>query len=141
MHASMKLAGFELIVPDIDAALALFVDGLGLELVERRSSTDPAGEVAVVAAGDAAISLLQPSDAGPGYVMPNREARLSQIVFSVEAGRALDLATNIAERGLTARQIDEAQFFVTPAATEGLIGLATAIVVTGEDDDQPSEPS
>jgi len=141
MQPAVKLVGFELIVEQIDTALSLFVDAFGLELVERRSSIDPAGEVAVVAAGDAAISLLQPADAGPGHVLPDREPRLSQIVLSVEAGQSVELAEKIAEQGLTAQRIDARRFFVTPAATEGLLGLTTAIVVTTADESQPTDPS
>ncbi|MGK0273945.1 MAG: hypothetical protein ACI9N0_000318 [Ilumatobacter sp.] len=130
-----NLVGLELIVEQIDSALALFVDGLGLELVERRMSVDPAGEIAILAAGDAAITLLQPATSGPGFLLPKREPRLSQIIFSVDKERIDELAAAINEAGIPAQGIDSARFFVPPPATEGLLGFQTAIVVAGIDHD------
>jgi catechol 2,3-dioxygenase-like lactoylglutathione lyase family enzyme len=131
----VNLIGFELIVQEIDSALALFVDGLGLELVERRMSVDPAGEMAIIASGDTAITLLQPATSGPGHLLAKREPRLSQIIFSVDKERIDELAADVNEAGIPAQGIDATRFFVPPPATEGLLGFQTAIVVAGIDHD------
>jgi catechol 2,3-dioxygenase-like lactoylglutathione lyase family enzyme len=132
-----NLIGFELIVEHIDSALALFVDGLGLELVERRTSIDPAGEIAILAAGDAAITLLQPATSGPGHLMAKREPRLSQIIFSVDKDQLDELAADITDAGLPVQGMGGTRFFVPPPATEGLLGFPTAIVVAGIENGAP----
>ena len=142
MCSKVNLVGFELIVEQIDSALALFVDGLGLELVVRRTSIDPAGEIAIIAAGDAAITLLQPATSGPGHLLPKREPRLSQIIFSIDEDKIDELAADIIESGIPAQQMLRSRFFVPPPATEGLLGFQTTIVVAGiENDAQLDTPS
>lgn len=125
-----NLVGVELIVAQIDAALALFVDALGLELVERRASTDPVGEIALVAAGDAVITLLAPADKGPGFVLSDREPRLSQIVLATPSAGVAELASRVTEAGVPVQTTSETSFFVTPSGCKGALGAKTAVVVT-----------
>lgn len=115
---------------EISKALELLVDALGFELVERRPSTDPVGEIALVQLGDVLITLLAPAESGPGFVLPDREPRLSQIVLAAPPAEVGDLAVRVAEAGATA-QGDAGSFFVTPAVCTGALGMRTAIVVTG----------
>lgn len=119
----------------IDAALALFVDALGLELLERRASTDPVGEVAIVAAGDAMITLLAPADHGPGFVLSDREPRLSQIVLATPAADVADLASRVTEAGVPVQTSSDTSFFVTPSGCQGALGAKTAVVVAGVADE------
>jgi catechol 2,3-dioxygenase-like lactoylglutathione lyase family enzyme len=130
-----KLLGIELIVHEMSSALALLVDALGLELVDRFVSTDPAGEVAVLEAGDIAVTLLQPAGGGPGFVLPKREPRLAQIVFGVSAEGLAGVARDLAASGVPTQVVDDARFFVPPASVEGALGLQTAVVVTRADVD------
>lgn len=126
-----NLVGVELIVAELDDALALFVDALGLELVERRASTDPVGELAIVAAGDAVITLLAPSDKGPGFVLPERVPRLSQIVLATPSADVAELASRVTEAGVPVQTTSDTSFFVTPSGCRGALGVKTAVVVTG----------
>lgn len=130
MPRASNLIGFELIVPDLSAALVLFVDALGLELVERRASTDPSGEIAVLAIGDAAITLLQPAETGPGNIMPKRDPRLSQIVLGVAPDELGALADEVVEMGIPVQPIDASRCFLPPVAIEGFLGVPTAVVLT-----------
>ncbi len=141
MPVPAKLVGFELIVHEIDSALALFVDAMGLELVSRHTSTDPAGEIAIINAGDAAITLLKPATDGPGHMVPKREPRLSQIIFSTGVDDVTELASDVAEHGIAAQRVDDARFFVPPAVCEGLLGIHAAVVVIGIDDDAADDRS
>lgn len=125
-----NLVGIELIVAEIDSALSMFVDALGLELVERRRSTDPVGEVAIVAAGDAVITLLAPADRGPGFVLSDREPRLSQIVLASPSADVATLGVRVAEAGIPVQVTGETSFFVTPSGCRGALGAKTAVVVT-----------
>lgn len=52
-------------VHDLDAALAFYRDGLGLEMTERREVPEEGVEIAFLPAGEGEIELLQPlSDEG-----------------------------------------------------------------------------
>jgi catechol 2,3-dioxygenase-like lactoylglutathione lyase family enzyme len=126
---SVNLVGLELVVPDLDAALALLVEALGLEVVERRRSEDPAGEIAVLLAGAVGITLLQPSDAGPGHVLADRQPRVTQLVFGADPREVDNLMTAIAELGISVQLLDAERFFVPPAAAQGVLGVRTAVVV------------
>ena len=128
-HAA-KLVGFELIVPNLTAALALFVDALGLDLVDRRASTDPSGEIAVLAIGDAAITLLEPAEHGPGNVLPKRDPRLSQIVLGVASDELDGLAEHVVEAGIPVQAVDTTRCFLPPVAMRGFLGISTAVVLT-----------
>lgn len=136
-----NLLAIEIIVHDIDAGLALFRDAMGLELVERFTSTDPAGEMAILAVGgDLALTLFAPSASGPGYVLPKREPRLSQLVFGVESGALTGAAADLAEAGIAVQHVDDARFFVPPATIAGLLGVQAAIVMTGVAEAAAPEP-
>lgn len=125
-----KLVAIEIIVHDISAALALFCDAMGLELVERFANTDPVGEMAIVATGDLALTLFEPSASGPGYVLPKREPRLSQLVFAVEPGALAGAAAGLGEAGIATQPVGDTRCYVPPASTAGLLGLQAAIVIT-----------
>lgn len=130
MPRASNLVGFELIVPNLSAALVLFVDTLGLELIERRRTTDPIGELAVLAIGDAAITLLEPAETGPGNILPKREPRLSQIVLGVAPDELPALADDVVEAGIPVQTIDETRCFLPPVAMSGFLGISAAVVLT-----------
>jgi len=125
-----KLLGIEIIIQDISAALALLVDALGLELAERFTSIDPAGQMAVLSVGDVAITLFEPASSGPGFVLPTREPRLSQIILGVAAGELVSAGERLSAAGIASQHADESRFFVPPATVAGALGVQTAIVLT-----------
>jgi catechol 2,3-dioxygenase-like lactoylglutathione lyase family enzyme len=133
VESDVTLVGLEMLVADIDAALSLFQGALGLELVERRTSDDPAGEVAVLALGDAALTLLAPSAQGPGRILDNRTPRVSQVFLGVTPGAVGPTAEALAARGAAVNVIDALRCFVPPAVVEGATGIATALTVVGVD--------
>ena len=49
-------------VRDLDAALAFYRDGLGLEVTERREEPEEGVEIAFLPAGEGEIELLRPLD-------------------------------------------------------------------------------
>lgn len=135
MHHPVKLVGCELIVADLDDALTLLVDVLGLELVERRVSDDPQGELAVLAIGDAAITLLAPAAEGPGKILGEREPRLAQVILGVPEGSNVGFVEQIAESGFSVQVVDERRCFVPPGSARGALGVNTAIMLTALPDD------
>ncbi len=55
-----------IVVRDLDAALALYRDALGLEMTERREAPEEGVEIAFLPAGEGEIELLRPMDAESG---------------------------------------------------------------------------
>ena len=120
-----------MMVPEIDAALVLLGDAFGLEMIERRSSLDPAGEIAVLKAGGVAITLLQAADHGPGFVVPGREPRVTQLVFGVAGDDTATIRMAVTETGLPTLPFGDGGFYVTPNGGEGLFGFEIATIVMG----------
>lgn len=127
----VKLVSLELIVADLDAALALWTDVLHFELVDRAPTETIAGEIAIVTDGHLAITLLRPADAGPGHVLHDRTPRLSQIVL--QSTDVADLARSVSEAGLAVSPTATG-FYVTPESVGGALGSEVAVVVADADD-------
>ncbi len=129
MADPISLLGFELIVADLDRALALFVDLFGFEVHQRGSSDLVAGDMAIVTDGRFAITLLQPTTEGDAPILPDRTPRLSQLVLG--AGTvAIDHVTEaVVESGLAITPTSRG-FFMKPESIAGVLGIETAIVVT-----------
>jgi catechol 2,3-dioxygenase-like lactoylglutathione lyase family enzyme len=131
MEPVSQLIGVELIVEDLDRAIELFTDVLGLEVVSEGPSATIVGRVAVIDAGAVAVTLLEPSSSGPGHVLAERSPRLSQLVFGVpegdDAGLLLDRSV---EAGLAAQIMGPGTFYLSPESVSGALGQRTAVVVT-----------
>lgn len=138
MNDPPTLLGLEVIVDDLDRAITLFTDVLGLQLVDRGPSTLIEADTAVIDAGPVAITLLAPKAHGPGRILPNREPRVSQFVFGAASTAAVDeLRDGITEAGLAVAPVSDNHFFVTPESISGALGVAAAIVVVPH----PAPPS
>lgn len=123
------LLGIEIVVSDLDRAIAFFAEVLGLEVTTRGPSPLVEADTAVVDAGSVAITLLAPKDHGPGRVLPNREPRVSQFVLGGGDGAGLTaLRDGVAEAGLAVVALDGGGFYVTPEAVTGALGIAAAVV-------------
>jgi catechol 2,3-dioxygenase-like lactoylglutathione lyase family enzyme len=123
------LLSVEIIVDSLDRALEFLVGILGCDLIDRRPSENPVGEIALVDAGSIVLSLLEPSSAGPGYVLPIRDPRFSQLVFSA-AGDDDQAEHGCIDAGLAVTQLDGGGWYLSPPAVAGALGVFTAIVVT-----------
>lgn len=124
------LLGLEIVVADLDRALAFLVDVLGLELVSRSPAGLVEGEMAVVDCGSVAITLLAPAAHGPGRILGNRDPRVSQLVFGVRGDDAVTgLQQQMTESGLAIVPAASSGFFATPESMVGALGLPTAVVV------------
>lgn len=134
MEGGLTALGIELIVDDLDRAIELFTDVLGLTLIDRGPSGLVVGEAATIDAGGIVISLLAPSAVGPGTVLAERTPRLSQIVLGdVSGGDVTPALARCAERGLAVARLGDRAFHVTPESAEGALGLPVAVVVTSVD--------
>lgn len=148
MTGTMAMAGIELLVDDLDRAVALWTDVLGFDLAERGPALHVAGQVAVVTDGHLAVTLLEPAAAGPGPVLADRTPRLTQIVLtgSAPSGDPEGSAGSAGSEGpdgpgdRAGERAVEAGFSVVPTAdgfylapetVAGALGAEVAVVVTG----------
>ncbi len=132
MSNSTRAIGLELIVDDLDRAIELFTEVLGLPLLSRTPSELVLGEVAVVDAGSVVISLLQPASSGEGSLLAERAPRLSQLIFDAD-----DLAAvreRSIERGLSVAPTDAKRFHLSPESVQGALGQPVAIVMARVDE-------
>ncbi len=73
-------------VRDLDAALAFYRDGLGLEMTERRVVPEEGVEIAFLPAGEGEIELLQPlsEEGGVARFLEKRGEGLHHICLRVD---------------------------------------------------------
>jgi methylmalonyl-CoA/ethylmalonyl-CoA epimerase len=115
-------------VEDIDAALALYRDALGMPLVHRETVTEQGVDAALLDVGDGHVELLQPlgSDTPVGKYLARKGPGLHHVAY-----RVADIDATLgalAEAGL--RLIDERPrigirnsrvAFIHPASTGGVL--------------------
>lgn len=131
MKNGFEFLGIELIVTDIDRALAFFVDLLGFEVHQRGASGLVAGEIAVVTDGRIAITLLEPTTEGTAPILPDRTPRLSQIIIGGDPAELDEATEAIVEAGIAVTPTSNG-FFLKPEGISGILGIETAVVVTAE---------
>lgn len=75
-----------IVVRDLDAALALYQDALGLEMTERREVPEEGVEIAFLPAGEGEIELLRPLDeeSGVARFLEKRGEGLHHVCLAVE---------------------------------------------------------
>jgi catechol 2,3-dioxygenase-like lactoylglutathione lyase family enzyme len=130
MQEPLRLLGLEIVVGDLDRALALLVDVLGLELLSRAPADLVEGETAVLDCGSVAITLLAPAAHGPGPILGNRDPRVSQLVFGAAGdGAVARLQREMIESGLAVAPAGPSGFYATPESMVGALGMPTAVVV------------
>jgi methylmalonyl-CoA epimerase len=125
-------------VEDLDAAVALYRDGLGMELVHRETVESQGVEAVLLDVGDSHVELLEPlgPDTAVGKFLERRGPGLHHVAYGVED---IDAALGeLRQAGL--RLIDEQPrtgirgsrvAFVHPAATGSVL---TEIVQSAEGD-------
>ncbi len=124
-------------VPDIDAALALYRDALGMPLVHRETVSEQGVDAALLDIGDGHVELLAPlgPDTTVGKFLARNGAGLHHVAYRVADVQA----TLDAARTAGLRLIDESPrtgirgsrvAFLHPAATGGVL---TEIVQPAED--------
>ncbi|MCB0956967.1 MAG: hypothetical protein R2694_17600 [Ilumatobacteraceae bacterium] len=142
MEPTTRAIGLELIVADLDRAVELFRDVLGVPVVSRGPATIVTGEMAVVDLGGVVFSLLCPAADGDGNLLADRTPRLSQVVLAVDGGdpvTVLDqLQRTAAEHGLAAQRPAPDRWYLTPESVEGALGQAVAVVATAVPDAGPA---
>ncbi|MCB0968418.1 MAG: VOC family protein [Ilumatobacter sp.] len=127
--SELTILGIELLVRDIKIAVEFFERVLGFELVERRSTDDPAGEMAVFQVGDAALTVIEPSTHGPGTVIEDRTPRLGQIVLGAAPGRSAPVVDAVVTAGGTVHRLGDHRTVISPLVVAGATGVDAAITL------------
>jgi methylmalonyl-CoA/ethylmalonyl-CoA epimerase len=115
-------------VEDIDAALALYRDSLGMRLVHRETVTEQGVEAALLDVGDGHIELLEPlgPDTAVGKFLARRGPGLHHVAYRVAdveqtlgtlAQAGMRLIDERARRGIRGSRVA----FVHPASTGGVL--------------------
>jgi methylmalonyl-CoA/ethylmalonyl-CoA epimerase len=115
-------------VEDIDAALALYRDSLGMRLVHRETVTEQGVEAALLDVGDGHVELLQPlgPDTAVGKFLARRGPGLHHVAYRVAdveqtlgtlAQAGMRLIDERARRGIRGSRVA----FVHPASTGGVL--------------------
>ena len=117
-----------LAVEDLDAALGLYRDSLGMPLVHRETVDEQGVEAALLDVGDTHIELLQPlgAETPVGKFLARRGPGLHHIAYRVTdvdqtlaklSGAGLRLIDEQARRGIRGSRVA----FVHPASTGGVL--------------------
>src|SRR5579875_3052759 len=115
-------------VPDLDAALALYRDALGMPLVHRETVAEQGVEAVLLDVGDGHVELLQPlgPDTAVGKFLERRGPGLHHVAYRVSSIE--DALQTLGAAGL--RLIDERPrigirgsrvAFLHPASTGGVL--------------------
>jgi methylmalonyl-CoA/ethylmalonyl-CoA epimerase len=122
-------------VENIDAALSLYRDQLGMPLVHRETVTEQGVDAALLDVGDSHVELLQPlgADTAVGKFLARRGAGLHHVAYRVEsvqdtldacAAAGLRLIDSEPRTGIRGSRVA----FLHPASTGGVL---TEIVQPG----------
>jgi methylmalonyl-CoA/ethylmalonyl-CoA epimerase len=115
-------------VEDIDAALALYRDSLGMPLVHRETVDEQGVEAALLDVGEAHVELLQPlgPDTAVGKFLARRGPGLHHVAYRVPdvertlralADAGMRLIDERARRGIRGSRVA----FIHPASTDGVL--------------------
>ncbi len=124
------IASIELLIADLDAAVALFCDVLGCGLLARGPAGLIAGEQAIIDVGTMTVTLLAAADSGEPVVLPDRTPRLASIELATSS--AADTAVRCLramEAGLIVATGRRDEVVLPPEAIEGAIGWRVGIVL------------
>jgi methylmalonyl-CoA/ethylmalonyl-CoA epimerase len=124
-------------VEDIDSALALYRDALGMPLVHRETVTEQGVDAALLDVGDGHVELLQPlgGDTAVGMFLAKRGPGLHHVAYRVRdidavlrqlAGAGLRLIDEQPRRGIRGSRVA----FLHPGSTGGVL---TEIVQPAEE--------
>lgn len=128
MLAGTNVVGLELIVERLAAAVDVFTDAFGWEVVFTGRSGEVAGDVAVLDAGSIMVTLLCPDDHGPD-MLSDREPRLSQLIVGGDAAQVAGAVDRLVRLGLPTRTAGPERRFVPPEAAAGVVGFETALML------------
>lgn len=125
------LVSLEFLVTDLERALELLVEHVGLALVGRERHQVFDAEVAVLEAPPLAIILLSPTETEQGRPVPLPNDRMSQLVFELDDTQELAaLRERLVSSGASVAHDGAEMFHLSTSFIEALFGEAPALVFT-----------
>jgi catechol 2,3-dioxygenase-like lactoylglutathione lyase family enzyme len=119
------LASLEFVVDDLDKALELLVDLMGLELLSREPHATLAADVALLAAGPIAISVIQETETVERMPLSSPEPRLAQMVFTIGSEtELLNLRDHFIDAGASVVSDSPTMFHLSESMIEGVFGAS-----------------
>ena len=115
-------------VPDMDAALSLYRDALGLPLAHRETVEEQGVDAALLDVGESHVELLAPlgPDTPVGKYLASRGPGLHHVAYAVddiesELGRLRDAGLRLIDESPRVGIRDSRVAFVHPAAVGGVL--------------------
>ena len=119
----------EYVVAELDQAVELLVDLIGLEEVDRYPHPTLDADVVMLKAGTVAINLVHPTDVGDRPPFRTPEPRLAHITLGVSDDAALQsMADRLVEGGVAVVATPGAAFHLAPQVVEAVFGAAPPLV-------------
>jgi hypothetical protein len=120
----------EYVVAQLDQALELLVDIIGLEIVQRYAHPAFDAEVVTLRAGAVAITLLHPTDVGDRPPFGAPDPRLSQVTFGIPGADGVpQLVARLNEKG-AATVLTGPGAYLAPQMVNAIFGAAPTFLFT-----------
>jgi hypothetical protein len=120
----------EYVVAQLDQALELLVDTIGLEIVQRYAHPAFDAEVVTLRAGTVAITLLHPTDVGDRPPFGAPDPRLSQVTFGIPGADGVpQLVERLNEKGAATVLIGTGAY-LAPQMVNAVFGAAPTFLFT-----------
>ena len=120
----------EYVVAELDQALELLVDVIGLQVVQRYAHPAFDAEVVTLRAGTVAITLLHPTDVGDRPPFASPDPRLAQVTLGVAGADGVPkLVERLNDKG-AATVLAGTGAYLAPQMIEAVFGTAPTFLFT-----------
>jgi hypothetical protein len=120
----------EYVVTELDQALELLVDTIGLEVVQRYAHPAFDADVVTLRAGTVAITLLHPTDVGDRPPFGSPEPRLAQVTLGVTGTDGVPQLVERLNQAGAATVLAGTGAYLAPQMIEAVFGTAPTLLFT-----------
>jgi catechol 2,3-dioxygenase-like lactoylglutathione lyase family enzyme len=120
----------EYVVAELDPALELLVDTIGMQVVDRYAHPAFDADVVTLRAGTVAITLLHPTDVGDRPPFGSPEPRLAQVTLGIPGDNGVpDLVERLNQKGAATVLAGSGAYLATQMI-EAVFGTAPTFLFT-----------
>jgi catechol 2,3-dioxygenase-like lactoylglutathione lyase family enzyme len=120
----------EYVVAELDQALELLVDTIGMQVVDRYAHPAFDADVVTLRAGTVAITLLHPTDVGDRPPFGSPEPRLAQVTLGIPGDNGVpDLVERLNQKGAATVLAGSGAYLATQMI-EAVFGTAPTFLFT-----------
>jgi hypothetical protein len=120
----------EYVVAELDQALELLVDLIGLQVVQRYPHPSFDAEVVTLRAGTVAITLLHPTDVGDRPPFASPDPRLAQVTLGVPGADGVPQLVERLNQAGAATVLAGPGAYLAPQMIEAIFGSAPTFLFT-----------